>query len=110
MEVTESRTVGNRWGPPGYYDTFGPELSFAGALRANGEDSVAIAKFTHSGSQIIDWPAGSELPSRNLYPDFIAFVKEGRRGTRGERAPSRAFSGDLLPRRRERHVMESVSA
>ncbi len=38
---------------------------------------MAIAKFTHSGSQIIDWtPAGSEAISHNLYPAFITFIKE----------------------------------
>ena len=38
---------------------------------------VAIAKYTHSGSQIIDWtPEGSEAESRNLYDRFIAFVRE----------------------------------
>lgn len=64
-------------GPAGLYDTFGPELSFAATLQADGIDNVAIAKFTHSGSQIIDWtPEGSVAESRNLYPAFIAFVRE----------------------------------
>lgn len=64
-------------GPVGYYDTFGPELSFAEALQNKTNQPIAIAKFTHSGSQIIDWtPAGSVARSRNLYPDFIDFVKE----------------------------------
>ncbi len=64
-------------GPSGYYDTFGPELSFGKALADGLKDNVAIAKFTHSGTQIIDWtPEGSVAKSRNLYPDFIAFVKE----------------------------------
>lgn len=64
-------------GPVGYYDTFGPELSFAKAFQDQSKQPIAIAKFTHSGSQIIDWtPTGSEASSRNLYPDFIAFVKE----------------------------------
>lgn len=63
-------------GPAGEYDSFGPELSFAAALREE-PGNVAIAKFTHSGSQIIDWtPAGSEAVSRNLYPAFITFIKE----------------------------------
>lgn len=63
-------------GPAGYYDTFGPELSFGAALRAKQVANVAIAKFTHSGSQIVDWtPAGSEAPSRNLYPRWLAFVR-----------------------------------
>jgi hypothetical protein len=63
-------------GPAGLYDTFGPELSFAATL-AEMPGDIAIAKFTHSGSQIIDWtPEGSEAVSRNLYPDFIAFIKD----------------------------------
>ena len=71
--------VSNNWeslGPTGYYDTFGPELSFGDALKKiNG--NIAIAKFTHSGSQIVDWtPEGSEAKSRNLYPQFIQFIKE----------------------------------
>jgi Carbohydrate esterase, sialic acid-specific acetylesterase len=67
-------------GPAGCYDTFGPELSFAAALRAGGVENFAIAKFTHSGSQIIDWtPEGSEAKSRNLYPTFIALVRDSIR-------------------------------
>ena len=73
----------NGWeplGPAGFYDTFGPELSFGAALKKSGVDNVAIAKFTHSGSQIIDWtPEGSEAKSRNLYPAFIEFVRESIR-------------------------------
>ena len=39
--------------------------------------NIAIAKFTHSGSQIIDWtPEGSIAKSRHLYPKFIQFVKD----------------------------------
>lgn len=64
-------------GPTGFYDRFGPELSFGATLRSAGVENVAIAKFTHSGSQIIDWtPEGSVAKSRNLYPDFLAFVRE----------------------------------
>ena len=64
-------------GPAGCYDTFGPELSFGARLEARSKENVAIAKFAHSGTQIIDWtPAGSEAPSRNIYPRFIAFVRE----------------------------------
>ena len=63
-------------GPTGYYDTFGPELSFGEALRKT-KDNIAIAKFTHSGSQIVDWtPEGSKAKSRNLYPQFIQFIKD----------------------------------
>ncbi len=63
-------------GPVGYHDTFGPELSFGARLRRKLRGNVAIAKFSHSGSQIIDWtPEGSEAVSRNLYPDLVAFTK-----------------------------------
>jgi hypothetical protein len=63
-------------GPCGPYDTFGPELSFGAALVDGKVKDVAIAKFTHSGSQIIDWtPDGSVAVSRNLYPRFIEFVE-----------------------------------
>ena len=66
--------------PAGYYDTFGPELSFGNALQEAAIGNIAIAKFTHSGSQIIDWtPAGSEAKSRNLYPAFIQFVRDSIR-------------------------------
>lgn len=63
-------------GPAGPYDTFGPELSFGATLSKKLRTPFAIAKYTHSGSQIVDWtPEGSETPERNLYPDFIAFVR-----------------------------------
>jgi hypothetical protein len=72
--------VSNGWEPlglTGYYDTFGPELSFAQALLGKVTDNIAIAKFTHSGSQIIDWtPEGSMAKLRHLYPKFIGFIKE----------------------------------
>ncbi|MEO6594784.1 MAG: sialate O-acetylesterase [Planctomycetota bacterium] len=64
-------------GPAGLYDTFGPELSFGRRLAAQPSTHVAIAKFTHSGSQIVDWtPKGSVASGRNLYPAFLAFVRE----------------------------------
>jgi len=70
----------NGWeplGPAGYYDTFGPELSFAKALKDKVPGNLAIAKFTHSGSQMNDWtPQGTEAKDRNLYPQFIAFIQE----------------------------------
>ncbi len=72
--------VSNGWeplGPSGFYDTFGPELSFGATLRNRGVENLAIAKFTHSGSQIIDWtPEGSIAKSRNLYPAFVEFVRD----------------------------------
>ena len=68
------------WEPLGlvdYYDTFGPELSFGHALQSKVPGNIAIAKYTHSGSQIIDWtPEGSMAEDRHLYPRFIAFLKE----------------------------------
>lgn len=64
-------------GPAGFYDTFGPEVSFGATLQKNEVSNIAIAKFTHSGSQIIDWtPEGSEAKSRNLYPAFIEFIRQ----------------------------------
>ena len=70
----------NGWeplGPAGFYDTFGPELSFGKALQGKLPGNIAIAKFTHSGSQINDWtPQGTDAKDRNLYPQFIAFIQE----------------------------------
>tara|TARA_B100000470_G_C19786352_1_gene390059 strand:- start:512 stop:2155 length:1644 start_codon:yes stop_codon:yes gene_type:complete len=70
----------NSWeplGPAGYYDTFGPELSFGRTLSTRLPGNIAIAKFTHSGTQINDWtPEGSVAKSRNIYPRFVAFVKQ----------------------------------
>jgi hypothetical protein len=72
--------VSQGWEPLGltsYYDTFGPELSFAHTLQGKVAGNITIAKFTHSGSQIIDWtPEGSMAKSRHLYPKFISFIKE----------------------------------
>ena len=70
----------NGWeplGPAGYYGTFGPELSFGKTLQGKVPGNIAIAKFTHSGSQMNDWtPQGTEAKDRNLYPQFIAFIQE----------------------------------
>ena len=61
-------------GPVGCYDKFGPELSFGQALQAKDKENIVIAKFTHSGSQIIDWtPGGSLAKSRHIYPAFVNF-------------------------------------
>ena len=72
--------ISNGWeplGPAGFYDTFGPELSFGNALQGQVPGNIAIAKFTHSGSQINDWtPQGTSAKDRNLYPQFIAFIQE----------------------------------
>ncbi|MCH7918134.1 MAG: hypothetical protein IIC50_09110 [Planctomycetes bacterium] len=63
-------------GPAGYYGTFGPELSFGNVLHGELSGNLAIAKFTHSGSQMNDWtPEGSLARTRHIYPKFIAFVK-----------------------------------
>ena len=67
-------------GPTGAYDTFGPELSFGRALQAKITGNIAIAKFTHSGSQMNDWtPQGTSAKDCNLYAAFIAFIKESIR-------------------------------
>ena len=72
--------VSNGWeplGPAGPYDTFGPELSFAHALKGRVPDNIAIAKFTHSGSQMNDWtPQGTSAKDCNLYPQFISFIRD----------------------------------
>jgi len=72
--------VSNGWeplGPAGFYGTFGPELSFGKAVQDKVAGNIAIAKFTHSGSQINDWtPQGTVAKDRNLYPQFIAFIQE----------------------------------
>ena len=69
----------NSWEPlgtVGFYDTFGPELSFARDAVGDGQRHLAIVKFTHSGSQMIDWtPEGSVAKSRNLYPAWIDFIQ-----------------------------------
>ena len=63
-------------GPAGPYDTFGPELSFAQRISERVATDLAIAKFTHSGSQVIDWtPEGSVAKTRTLYPSFLSFIK-----------------------------------
>ena len=67
-------------GPAGFYDTFGPELSFGKTLQGKVPGNIAIAKFTHSGSQMNDWtPQGTTAKDRNLYPQFIAFIQESIR-------------------------------
>lgn len=64
-------------GPVGAHHNFGPELSFAASLRRSLRKPIAIAKFTHGGSQIIDWtPEGSVAETRNLHDRFVRFVKE----------------------------------
>ena len=67
-------------GAAGCYDTFGPELSFGRTLQGRVSGNIAIAKFTHSGSQMNDWtPQGTDAKDRNLYPQFIAFIRESIR-------------------------------
>jgi hypothetical protein len=71
--------ISNGWeplGPAGPYDTFGPELSFARTLQGKVPGNIAIAKFTHSGSQMNDWtPQGTSAQDCNLYQPFIAFIR-----------------------------------
>ncbi|MEM9378686.1 MAG: sialate O-acetylesterase [Planctomycetota bacterium] len=78
-DLGDGAKVSDGWeplGPAGYYDTFGPEVSFGARLADRMRGHVAIAKFTHSGSQIIDWtPEGSEATARTLYPRFVEFVR-----------------------------------
>jgi hypothetical protein len=70
-------------GPAGPYQTFGPELSFGRALQRKLRGRVVLAKFTHGGSQIIDWtPEGSAAKDRNLYPEFLTFIRESVRSLR----------------------------
>lgn len=62
-----------------YLGNFGPELSFGARLRKSidGNGGLAIVKFTHSGAQGPDWfPRGSPETQRNLYPKFIAFLRD----------------------------------
>jgi hypothetical protein len=64
-------------GPAGPYETFGPELSFANTLKKKFAGNIAIAKFTHSGSQINDWtPDGTAAKDLNLYEHFIGFIRK----------------------------------
>ena len=64
-------------GPAGFYGTFGPELSFGKTLAGKVSGNIAIAKFTHSGSQMNDWtPQGTEAKELNIYPKFIAFIQD----------------------------------
>jgi len=72
-------------GPTGFYDTFGPELSFGQTLASNLSENVAIAKFTDSGSQMNDWtPEGTSAKERNLYPKFIAFIQQSMKELRAK--------------------------
>ncbi|MGE0144278.1 MAG: sialate O-acetylesterase [Planctomycetota bacterium] len=73
--------------PAGLYDTFGPELSFGHLLQRRSKHRIAIAKFTHAGSQIVDLtPEGSDATERNLYAPMIAFVKESMEQLRAKGA------------------------
>jgi hypothetical protein len=66
-------------GPVDFLGNFGPELSFGARLRQSlgAKTGIAIVKFTHSGAQSPDWfPQGSPEAHRNLYPKFIAFIRD----------------------------------
>lgn len=80
--------ISNGWeplGPAGFYDTFGPELSFAKTLQSKVPGNIAIAKFTDSGSQMNDWtPQGTNAKDRNLYPKFIAFIRDSIKELEGK--------------------------
>ncbi|MBL8723743.1 MAG: hypothetical protein JNK49_06830 [Planctomycetes bacterium] len=77
-------------GPAGLYDTLGPELSFGRALTKGGHAPFAIAKFTHSGAQIVDFtPAGTDAKTRNLYAPWLAFVREQMAALAGKGHPVR---------------------
>jgi hypothetical protein len=68
-------------GPTGFLGNFGPELSCGARLRKSIpiDDGIAIVKFTHSGAQMPDWnPEGSPESHRDLYPRFIAMVREAQ--------------------------------
>lgn len=75
--------VSSNWeplGPAGPYGTFGPELSFASTMQDRVPGNIAIAKFTHSGSQMNDWtPEGTQAKDLNLYEDFIRFIRDSIR-------------------------------
>ncbi len=72
--------ISNGWeslGPAGFYDTFGPELSFGRTLQARLPGTIAVARFTDSGSQMNDWtPEGTPAKARHVYPKFIAFIQK----------------------------------
>ena len=87
--------VSNGWEalrPTGFYDTFGPELSFGQSLQPALGGNFAICKFTDSGSQMNDWtPEGTAAKERNLYSKFIGFIRDSineieKRGNRVELA------------------------
>ena len=73
-------TISRAWEPlgvAGASDTFGPELSFGQQLQAASVGNFAIAKFTHSGSQVNDWtPAGTSATDQNQYKPFIDFINQ----------------------------------
>jgi hypothetical protein len=83
--------ISNGWeplGPTGFYDTFGPELSFGRTLQGKEPGNIAVAKFTHSGSQMNDWtPQGTSAKERNLYPAFIAFIQDAMKDLQGRGHP-----------------------
>ena len=72
-------------GSTGFYDTFGPELSFGRTLQAKIDANIAIAKFTDSGSQMNDWtPEGTQTKDRNLYAKFLAFIQQSMKELRAK--------------------------
>jgi len=75
-------------GPAGPYETFGPELSFVATLQSRLQDNIAIAKFTHSGSQMNDWtPEGTAAKDMHQYDHFIAFIRGAIQDLKGRGHP-----------------------
>ena len=70
---------GEPLGPVSALGNFGPELSLGAQLRKSlpASEGIALLKFTHSGAQGPDWlPQGSPESRRNLYPKFLAFLRD----------------------------------
>ena len=98
----------NGWeplGPAGFYDTFGPELSFGKTLQGKVPGNIAIAKFTHSGSQMNDWtPAGDGRERPEPLPAIHRLHPRIHQGTSGQRS-SGGTGRHLLSCRGKRHVL-----
>ena len=67
--------------PVDHLGDFGPELSFGQKLipTMKSDETLAIYKFTDSGSQSLDWlPEGSKESYRDRYQDWITGIKQCR--------------------------------
>ena len=70
-------------------DTFGPVVSFARTLKGKIPANIAIAKLTHSGSQMNDWsPQGTSAKDR-LQARILPQAGCKRQNSAGPRTPSR---------------------